>query len=250
MTLLAKFNLFRHDGLRVWFEVTADTASDADAHIEALLASGYMATEGGIENDETIENITGWVLGESSRGEDVVWLYSDPLQFKVASIWIERIPEMPFSTNGAKKWQASAAPKADEAKNKNFMNTCSFQIVKKLNGKFSDSGHPLSDFDRVYDAAPSKPEQPTTSSETRPQFRTVGQLMTPRVQELYAAPQHVLNALKQHPRVAKSDKELTLSTPLKDDTFAAWEQWLVDRKQDTEPQPLFDTEQPKAVVYG
>ena len=153
MTVLAKFNLFRPDGLRVYFEVEEADPAAADGRIAELYAIGYTQNAGGLENDESIEDITGWVLGETSRNEPVVWLYAAPLQFKVASIWVELIPEMPFDIKGAKMWPSASAPKLDEATSKGFFNPYSFQIVKKLNGKVSESNNPLSDYARVYQPA-------------------------------------------------------------------------------------------------
>jgi hypothetical protein len=152
MPILAKFNLYRPDQLRVFFEVTEDTTVAIESAIEGLYASGYTINAGGLEAGESIEDITGWVLGETSRNEPVVWLYAAPLQFKVASIWAELIPEMPFSIEGAKMWPG-AAPTLDIATNKGFLTPCSFQIVKKETGKLSDAGNPLSDYNRVYSAA-------------------------------------------------------------------------------------------------
>ena len=163
----AYFKLYRPDGLQISFGISAD---DAAAHLNQLTdyltrlaTAGFLPQMPGLEDDEKIEEVDAWVLGETSKGEPCVFLYaaSHGLQFRIATIYVERIPDMPFTVNGAKKWDASAAPTRDEAEKKGYLKAVpAFKVVMEPRGTTED-GKQTWRFARLH-GAPVAPPAPAT----------------------------------------------------------------------------------------
>lgn len=102
-----------------------------DAYLEALHLRGYTITEPGLDAGEKREEVNAYVIGETKKGDACVYLYSSKtaLQWRIATVYVERFGELPFWPDG-KKWEASAAPERNEADRKGFLNVVSpFNIV-------------------------------------------------------------------------------------------------------------------------
>lgn len=131
----ANWKLYAPDGAQVQFTLRAE---DPDQHIalletyRATLATrGYTVSEPGLDEGQKIEEVNAYVLGESSKGDACVYLYSSKaaLQWRIATVYVEHFAELPFKPAG-KKWEASAAPERGEAEKKGFLNSVPvFKIV-------------------------------------------------------------------------------------------------------------------------
>lgn len=77
-----------------------------------------------------IEDIGGWVLGETRSGDPCIYLYSakHSLQWKIATVWVEDIDRLGVNIDNAKRWMASA-PDRDTAISKGFYNEAEFSVV-------------------------------------------------------------------------------------------------------------------------
>lgn len=157
----AGFSMFTPAGLRINFAVAADTAEAHLAELRAYLgqldASGFSVNIPGVEDGEKLEAIDGWVLGETSKKETCVFLFSanHGLQWRVATVYVEKLGELPFSGKGAKLWPGDAAPSRETAEAKGYMMTVpEFRIVMTATGKMTEAGNPIYKFARVFDAEP------------------------------------------------------------------------------------------------
>jgi len=174
----ASFDLYHPTGLRLRFSVAADEATDhrgrLGGYINSLMHDGYSATVPGLEPGEEKETVDGWVLGETSKEEACVYLYSvnAGLQYRIATVYVERIPELPFKVHGAKSWPG-AAPTREMATAKKFLQMVpAFDIVMKPSGKMTDAGRPITRFDRI-DGLPA----PAPASVARTQRNDVEELL-------------------------------------------------------------------------
>lgn len=161
----ASFRLYGRDGLNVLFTVRADDAAAhidlLETHLDLLEAIGYTVNLPGTEPGEQVEEVSAWVLGKTSRGDACVYLYSanEALQWKVATVYVEKMDQLPFATSG-NPWLGSA-PKRDMAQQEGVLHTTApFKIVLKPTGEVTDSGRPMTKFDRVLDARPAAPASP------------------------------------------------------------------------------------------
>jgi len=129
------WKMFAPNGAQMQFTVRDDDPdlhlALLDSYLEALYLRGYSVTEPGLNAGEKQEEINGYVLGESKKGDACVFLYSakTTLQWRIATVYVERFGELPFKPAG-KKWEASAAPERTEAEKKGFLTTVpAFKIV-------------------------------------------------------------------------------------------------------------------------
>lgn len=150
----AYFKLFGKEGLQVSFTVNGD---DPDTHIaqlgdyitQLIEAEGFSITPEGIKPGEKLQEVDGWVLGETAEGQPCVHLYKSPLQWKVATVYEERIKDIPIK-HDAKTFQwPGAAPEREVAERRGVINPCNFTIVLVPTGKTSDKGNPIFKFDRT-----------------------------------------------------------------------------------------------------
>jgi len=164
---VASFRLYGRDGLNVLFTVRAsDAAAHIDlleTHLDLLEAIGYTVNLPGTEPGEQVEEVNAWVLGETSRDEPCVYLYSSNtgLKWRVATVYVEDMPDLPFVVRG-KRWPG-AAPEREMAQKKGVLHEVPpFKIVMKPTGKMTDGDNPrpILKFDRVLDARPSQPAPP------------------------------------------------------------------------------------------
>lgn len=158
----AYFKLYSPDGVQVTFGV-----ADNDGHEQLTALAGYMtdlarlgylAQMPGLEDGEKIEECDAYVVGETSKGDGCIYVYSasHQLQYRLATVYVERFGDLPFDVKG-KKWDASAAPTREEAEKKGYLVTVpAFKIVMEQRG-VTDDGKPQWRFNRVHGAAP-KPQ--------------------------------------------------------------------------------------------
>lgn len=165
----ASFRLYGRGGLNVLFTVRADDAAAhidlLETHLDLLEAIGYTVNLPGTEPGEQVEEVSAWVLGETSREEPCVYLYSSNagLKWRVATVYVEDMPSLPFAVSG-KRWPG-AAPEREMAQKKGVLHEVPpFKIVMKPTGKMTDGDNPrpVMKFDRVLDAKPAAapPQQP------------------------------------------------------------------------------------------
>ena len=155
----AYWKMFTGEGTQVSFTVAEN---EAPAHLAALAAymqavkqQGYLVQMPGLEDGEKIEDVDAYVLGESSKGDACLFIYAaaHQLQFRVATIYVEKFGDLPFKVTG-KKWDATAAPTREEAAKKGYLNTVApFKIVMEQRGQTED-GKPQWRFVRVHGAPP------------------------------------------------------------------------------------------------
>lgn len=163
----AGFKLFRADGLQVHFTVNGkepvDHMTAVDGYIAAMIATGYAVNPPGLESGERVEAIGGWVLGETSHDQPCVYLYgANPgLQYRIVTVYEERIPDLPFAVDvNGKRWMG-AAPTRDMAAQKGYLSAVAdFDIVLTPHEyKTKDDGSPVMIFGRVK----VKPPTPATT---------------------------------------------------------------------------------------
>lgn len=123
--LSVNFKLYAPDGACMQFTLRADEPAEhlallADYRTQLLLR-GYSVTEPNFDGQKA-EEINAYVIGESSKGDACVYLYSSKpaLKWRLATVYVERFGELPFTPAG-KCWQASAAPERTEAERKGFL---------------------------------------------------------------------------------------------------------------------------------
>lgn len=149
----ANFKMFRPDGLQINFTVRSNAnpqqhIAELDNYLQALTNRGYAPQLPGLEPGEEAEQVDGWVLGETSKGDACVYLYKSPLKWKIATVYVERLGELPIDTSKAKVWPGSA-PERETAVNKKYLQPCDFSIVMEPTGKQSENGHDIMRFGRV-----------------------------------------------------------------------------------------------------
>lgn len=150
----AYFKLYGKDGLQVSFTVHGD---DPDTHAaqlgdyltKMLDSEGYSITPEGIKPGEKLQEVDGWVLGETSEGKPCIHLFKSPLQWKVATIYEERMKDVPIKVDKNTFVWPGAAPERDAAERRGVLMPCNFTIVLVPTGKTSDKGNPILKFDRT-----------------------------------------------------------------------------------------------------
>lgn len=156
----AYFKLFTPDGVQVSFGVAAEQDEDhlsrLQHYMQRLSGLGFLPQMPGLEEGEKLEEVDAWVLGETSKGEPCIFLYAaaHQLQFRVATVYVEKLAELPFKVNGARRWDGDAAPTRESAEKKGYLQTVPpFRVVMEPRG-LTDDGKPTWRFARVHGAAP------------------------------------------------------------------------------------------------
>jgi hypothetical protein len=155
----AYFKLYdpKLDNLQVAFNVTAK-AGDSVAEfvnkykdlVEILSALGLTTEPAGLEEGEKIQEVDGWVLGETANnGQPCVHLYLSRMEWKVATVYQEKIDQLPIEIGATKPWDG-AAPTREQAEKKKVLHPCHFKIVMVDTGKTSDKGNKIFRYDRLY----------------------------------------------------------------------------------------------------
>lgn len=159
----AYFKMYGKEGLQVNFTVNGD---DPDTHIaqmgdyitQLLDQEGFTITPEGVKPGERMQEVDSWLLGETSEGQSCIHLYKMPLQWKVATIYEERMKDVPIDIKGKKAWPGTA-PEREVAEKKGYLNDCNFTIVMVPTGKMTDAGKPIHKFDRTVGLGTSAPKQ-------------------------------------------------------------------------------------------
>ena len=133
----ANFSLFNGDGLKVQFTVRED---DPDRHMQILsayldhqLKAGWRVVEPiGNARPKTVR-IVGWVLSSAedkrtATYKPCVHCYAPYGDFKVITVYHERIGELPIDISQATVWDG-AAPDRETALKRGVMNSCDFEIL-------------------------------------------------------------------------------------------------------------------------
>lgn len=153
----AHFQMYSADGLRIGFTVRSNESPEH--HLELLSSylvrldlSGYTVNLPGLEAGEETETIEGWVRGENSKGEDCIYLYAAGLKWKIATVWVECMSELPFFIDDHDQRWPGTAPEREMAEKKGYFHKVTpFKIVMEPTGKISEkSGKPTMKFARVH----------------------------------------------------------------------------------------------------
>lgn len=137
-----------------------------EGYLGALEAAGFSRTEPGLEPGEDRQMVIGLVMGCKESGEPLAWLYREehPNEFKVATIWVEHLDEIPAKFDREKIWEASAAPKLSEARARGFFQEARFPVVMKDTGKVrkdsKDREWPVYEFARIVAGSPGAADGP------------------------------------------------------------------------------------------
>ena len=158
----AYFKLYdpRRDNLQVSFNVTAQPEETVDQFLakfqelsSMLYDLGLTTDPAGLDEGEKIQEVDGWVLGETaSTSQPCIHLYKTPLDFKVTTVYQEKIADLPVTVDvNGKRWDG-APPTREVAEKKGVLSRCSFKVILSDTGKTSDKGNKIYRFDRVYGA--------------------------------------------------------------------------------------------------
>ncbi len=146
--------------------------------LEVMGDYGLQLKPEGVEDGEKLEEITAWVLGENSKDEPCIFLYSshEALEYKTATVWVESIASLPLDVNvNGNRWPGTA-PKREMAEKKNVLNTVPpFNIVmERYEAKDKDGNQVLRHkFSRVHNATEKKTEAPKQRNWTQEQLQAV-----------------------------------------------------------------------------
>lgn len=118
------------------------------ATLDALFASGHTLTEGDLSNGCEREEVTGYVLAEDKDGNDLLFFYKSPLEYRVRGgcVYHDHFDKLPFTPSATKRWQASQAPSREEAERKGYLVPCSLEIVIRKTGKQTEKGQDIYKF--------------------------------------------------------------------------------------------------------
>lgn len=127
---------------------------------------------------EKVYEVQGYVLGHTSAGEPCVHLYSTHpgLEYKVTTVYVERLNELPISLDlEGKTWDSDAAPSRETAARKGYLRLAPqpFRITVVPTGGTTDAGKPRYKLGRVLvagaeNAAPPPAEPPVKAPPTNP----------------------------------------------------------------------------------
>lgn len=140
-----KFSLYHPAGIQVFFTVNGETdvarlLGNTNVAVALALETGYALTLAGVEPDERVEHIDGWVLGETSKDEPCIYLYRStfPNKFKAGTVWAEEISALPIAyKSDAARWPG-AAPEREMAIKKQWLQPCDFKVAFKNTGTEDD----------------------------------------------------------------------------------------------------------------
>lgn len=170
----ASFKLYDPDGLQVYFHVGGNEqephVADTLAYLARLKNLGLSANPPGETPGALIESIDAYVVGETSKGDACVYLYSSDhrLKFKYATVYVERFSELPFTPTG-QVWPGSAPVRDDAERKKYLVDVPEFDIVlePQFNNdgtpRLTEQGRPIYEFARVKTTLPAAEPVPTPS---------------------------------------------------------------------------------------
>ena len=167
----AYLKLYGKDGLQVNFTVNGSDLDLFTAELGDLVdmmlgdEQGFSITPEGVKPGERLQEVDSWLLGETSEGQPCIHLYKTPLQWKVATIYEERIKDVPIDIKGKKAWPGTA-PEREVAEKKGYLNECNFTIVMVPTGKMTDNGKPIHKFDRTVGYGSSSSKQQSSRQQS------------------------------------------------------------------------------------
>lgn len=133
MAVIAAFTAYDGTGAPFNLQVTAD-GSDLRSRVDEILSQGFYLEPPPEGMEPKRVKITGWVRGEANDRfkQDFmpcVYLYNakEALQFATATVYHERLKELPFDWQKAQVWNG-APPKRTEAKQRKFLQECDIEI--------------------------------------------------------------------------------------------------------------------------
>ncbi len=170
----AGFKMYAPEGVQVYFHIGKDEQTEhlaaVTAYMKALDGIGYTVNPVGVNEGDKVQTIAGWVLGETSNEQPCVYLYaSHPgLQFRVSTIYQERIEDLPFAVNiNADRWIGAAPTREMAEKQSRFNEVAEFDIVLiPHEHKKKDNGDPLMIFGRLRQPNAPKAKQDAGSGVT------------------------------------------------------------------------------------
>ncbi len=167
----ANFSLFNPDGLKVQFTIREDDQVKhfqlLQSQLDQLSRSGWRVTEPTGNTKQKLLHVVGWVLGEAedkraATFKPCVHLYAEYGEFKQATVYAEKLDELPIKIGAAKKWDGAAPDKASAAK-RGVMNHCDFDVMLDPilqtdgNPKMNDKGFVQYKYGNVKGAAQTAP---------------------------------------------------------------------------------------------
>ena len=133
MAVIASFTVYDGTGAPFNLQVTTD-ATGLRADVDEILTQGFLLEPPPEGMEPKRVRITGWVRGEANdkfknQFMPCVYLYNakEALQFAAATIYHERLDELPFEWRNAKVWNGNP-PKRQEARQRGYMNLCDIEI--------------------------------------------------------------------------------------------------------------------------
>lgn len=153
----AYFKLYGTQNLQVSFTVMSDLPElhlkQLDEMLLMLFNEGYRVEPEGLEQGEVIREADSWVLGKTSHDEPCVYLYKFPMKWRVATIYKESIPKLPFTIPANAQPILGSPPERDMAERQKILHTVpDFKVVLTPTGSVDKEGRPRLRFDRVYGA--------------------------------------------------------------------------------------------------
>lgn len=152
----AYWKLFASNGAQVTFGVgSADMSQhfqDVTVYMNLLERAGYSVQLPGLEAGDEKYTVDAWVLGETSKDEPCVFLYSPGLKWRVATVYVEKLDALPFPVNvSGSRWMGSAPEREMAEKKKALHIVPQFEIVMTPTGKTNEeTGRPYTKFSHVW----------------------------------------------------------------------------------------------------
>lgn len=162
------------DNPPTWGQIAQTLASLADSM--AIIATYVEELRQEHSGEKTYE-VGSWVLGASSEGVPLVWLYSThpKLDKRCAVVYGERFDELPFDplSAGARTFDGEQAPTRAGAAQRGYLVHCApFTVALRPTGAKTDAGQTIRKFHRVVSVQPmataAAPATPAPSSAPPP----------------------------------------------------------------------------------
>lgn len=169
----AFFKMYGEENLQVSFNIVENDLSTHMVNLNEILdllkKSGYTVDPKSAAEGEKIQEVTGWVLGKTSKDELCVHLYGpEHLQWKVITVWAEDMPKLPVSTSGIQP-VIGGAPEREVAVKLKILHPFPagtrivMEPMRNSDGsvRLTDKGNPAMRFSRMYgtQAATTEKEQ-------------------------------------------------------------------------------------------
>lgn len=187
----ANFQMYNRDGLRIQFTVREDEAAEhlrlLSLTLDRLNQEGYSVSEPDSNAKPKVVPIVAYVRSTAQDSKTnsfmpCVHLYSPWGNFKAATVYHEKLEDLPFNWQGVKLWDG-AAPDRENATKRGVLISCeefSIVMVPRMdyegNVKRTDSGNIIYAYDRVV----SHKDGPQATQSAPPPNRTTQHRSTPQ----------------------------------------------------------------------